>query len=124
MPLRPYAIRARTDPLGYSVEDRCKLTPFVPHDQREHRGLTLAKRAEYFTSSQSYAWPGILPSIASKMPVDDKGNKFEFVATASGTLDPELAVRNIGLFPRDKWLQEVAKSKFMVSVDIILYLGF
>jgi hypothetical protein len=56
------------------------------------------------------------------MPVDDKGNNFEFVATASGTLDPELAVRNIGLFPRDKWLQEVAKSKFMVSVDMVFYL--
>lgn len=103
---------------GYSVEDRCKLTPFVPHNEREHRGLTLAKRADYFTSSQSYAWPGILPNIASQLPADDKGNKFEFVATASGTLGADLGVRNIGLFPRDKWLKEVAKSKFMVSTDM------
>jgi hypothetical protein len=100
--------------LGYSVEDRCMLTPFVPHAEREHRGVTLAKRAEYFTS-ETYAWPGFLPTIVDKMPPDDKGNKFEMVATASGTLGKDIGVRNIGQFPRDRWLQEVAKSKFMVS---------
>lgn len=101
--------------LGYSVEDRCMLTPFVPHDQREHRGLTLAKRADYFTEKEHYAWPGLLPKIIPRMPEDTKGNKFEIVATAGGTLDKELGVRNIGTFPRERWLQEVAKSKFMVS---------
>lgn len=91
------------------------LTPFVPHAEREHRGLTLAKRADYFTASEHYAWPGLLPKIIDRMPANDKGEKFEIVATAGGTLDKELGVRNIGQFPREKWLQEVAKSKFMVS---------
>jgi len=101
--------------VGYSVEDRCRLTAFVPHAEREHRGLTLAKRADYFTETQSYAWPGLLPKIIDKMPADAKGNKFEIVATAGGKLDGELGVRNLGQFPRDQWLKEVAKSKFMVS---------
>lgn len=93
------------------------LTPFVPHSEREHRGLTLAKRADYFTASEHYAWPGLLPKIIDKMPTDDKGDKFEIVATAGGTLDQELGVRNIGQFPREQWLKEVAKSKFMVSLS-------
>lgn len=100
--------------VGYSVEDRCMLTPFVPHAEREHRGITLAKRAEYFTSD-TYAWPGMIPKLVDKMPLDDNGNKFELIATSSGTLGSDTGVRNVGQLPRDKWLQEVARSKFMVS---------
>jgi hypothetical protein len=55
------------------------------------------------------------------MPADDKGNKFEIVATAGGHLDEELGVRNIGQYPRDQWLKEVAKSKFMVSAILLLH---
>jgi len=95
------------------------LTPFVPHSEREHRGLALAKRADYFTPVQSYAWPDLLPKIIDKMPADEHGNPFEIVATAGGTLDKDLGVRNIGTFPRERWLQEVAKSKFMVSPAVV-----
>ena len=116
------SIGSRADKTGYSVEDRCMLTPFIPHSERSHRGLTLAKRADYFTPTQSYAWPGLLPKIIDRMPPTDNGGgeKFEIVATAGGTLDADLGVRNLGTFPRERWLQEVAKSKFMVSFSQFL----
>lgn len=58
----------------------------------------------------------MLPDIAEAMPKDAEGKDFEFFATFSGTLNPKLDhMRNVGPLDRPLWLEEVAKSKFMVS---------
>jgi hypothetical protein len=98
---------------GYSVEDRCKLVPY--HEKKEHRGFLLAKKADYLNDHQKFSWPGILPSIVDSVK-DDNGKPFEFFGTFSGTLNPLIGgIRNVGGLPRPQWLEEVAKSKFMVS---------
>ncbi|KAK8846595.1 hypothetical protein IAR55_005681 [Kwoniella newhampshirensis] len=100
--------------LGYSVQDRCERIPF--YEQREHRGLVLAKRADYMTGN-NMAWPDILPDIISSVPQDENGRAFELLATASGSLgDKFKGVRNVGPMDRNSWLNEVAKSKFMLAV--------
>jgi hypothetical protein len=97
------------------VEDRCQRIPFVPYEERKHRGIALAKRADYFSpETQAYAWPGILSGVVSQIEPDVKGATFEIVATASGNVDPQVGVRNLGQLPRDEWLDAVAHSKFMV----------
>jgi hypothetical protein len=96
------------------VEDRCKQVPY--HEKKEHRGFLLAKKAEYFNDHQKFSWPGILPAVAEGVPTDEDGKVFRFFGTYSGVLKPEIGgIQNVGPMPRPKWLEEVAKSKFMVS---------
>lgn len=98
---------------GYSVEDRCRQIPF--REKKEHRGFLLAKRAEYINDHKIFSWPDMLPQIAESVAADAKGNEFEFYGTFSGTLNPKLDhLRNAGPLDRPIWLEEVAKSKFMV----------
>lgn len=105
----------QADKSGYSVEDRCKQVPF--HEKKEHRGFLLAKRAEYINDKKLFSWPDMLPSVAESVPKNSDGKDFEFFGTYSGTLNPKLDhIRNVGPLDRPIWLEEVAKSKFMVSL--------
>lgn len=58
----------------------------------------------------------MLPSIAESMAKDEEtGKAFEFFGTFSGSLNPKLdRIHNVGPLDRPLWLEEVAKSKFMV----------
>lgn len=58
----------------------------------------------------------MLPQVAEAVPKDADGKAFEFYATFSGNLNPKLdRIRNVGPMDRPLWLEEVAKSKFMVG---------
>lgn len=59
----------------------------------------------------------MLPQIAETVPKDAEGKDFEFYGTFSGTMNPSLDhLRNVGPLDRPLWLEEVAKSKFMVCL--------
>jgi hypothetical protein len=103
----------RADQLGYSVEDRCKLVPLP--EKKEHRGFLLAKRSQYLSDPKLFAWPNMLPAVAEAVKKDEDGNAFGFFGTYSGTLNPSINhLTNVGPMDRPLWLQEVARSKFMV----------
>ncbi|KAK4686065.1 hypothetical protein P7C73_g4063, partial [Tremellales sp. Uapishka_1] len=114
--------------LGYSIETRCRQTPF--RDERQHRGLTLGKRLEYFQGRDFY-WPGMLGPIAEKMPYAwnktlQASEPFEMIATASTPGKgyytdgieplPEPGITNLGHRPMLEWFDLVAESKFMLGV--------
>ena len=81
----------------------------------------LAKRAEYINDHKLFSWPNMLPEIAEGIPKDINGQEFEFYGTFSGTLNPKLDhLRNVGPLDRPIWLEEVAKSKFMVCRLVLL----
>ena len=103
------------------------MTISVPED-KINRGFILAKHLEYF--EDSYAWRGMLDSIAKSLPSvtthAEETEPFTLLAM-TGPVDedggaslvppdePRERVLNIGTQSQQMWRENVAASKFMVN---------
>ena len=99
-------------------------------ERKNHRGFILAKNPSYF--QETYAWRGILNSVTKATPaITDNitGESIPFTLLAmAGSVgesgedssippdEPHDRIKNIGTQDQQTWRENVAASKFMVSI--------
>jgi hypothetical protein len=99
---------------------------YYPASQREHRGFAYGKQRWYFDPDYNeYRWANVLgPAITAQAPgIDPKSGRptpFEVIAMvdAPGSDLYDQNLTNIGSMHREYWTDNLAKSKFMVSLHV------
>lgn len=112
---------AGTQFIGYSIGDRCLAATF--HEEREHRGLILAKEPKYFDEENGFK--GILGKARDTVPpvtVAGEEMPFRLVSTAGERRDdgsteelPE-GIVSLGRMPQEEYTDLLAKSKMLIGI--------
>ncbi|WWD16534.1 hypothetical protein CI109_100961 [Kwoniella shandongensis] len=112
--------------LGYSIETRCRAVSLP--SERQHRGLLLGKRKDYFDpENRDFVWPNLLGPAMDAMPSEHnettgEDTPFELIATGGEMHDgkPEVLfdekIHNLGKQEQQDWYQIVAGSKFLLGI--------
>ncbi|KAJ7289202.1 hypothetical protein C8J57DRAFT_1114794 [Mycena rebaudengoi] len=118
----PYSLEpgnvANNTYLGYSIEDACALTPFIPTASRSNQAWILAKRLSYFTSPMEPAWSKEDYNEAEKRT----GVKFALGAglddgqtkPPNGMALPDEYV-NYGRMEKARFMSKIANSKVLIG---------
>ncbi|KAF7320158.1 hypothetical protein MKEN_00800300 [Mycena kentingensis (nom. inval.)] len=105
--------------VGYSIEEQCKMRPFVPHEERLRQAYILAKYYMFFNAKDT-AWPPAYYEAA----VNETG--IRFVMAASMTTRPDLfpepkdaptAIHNMGgILSQEDFYGNLSSSMLLVGV--------
>lgn len=108
--------------IGYSIEDRC--LGYEVYDEREHRGLILAKEPKYFVEENGFK--GILGQARDTVPpehVRGEDVPFKLVSTAGrergddgSTEELPEGIVSLGRMPQAEYTKVLARSKMLVGI--------
>ncbi|KAJ6534589.1 hypothetical protein DFH09DRAFT_1091919 [Mycena vulgaris] len=117
----PYLVSNNTY-LGYSIEDDCALTPFVPHEARPVHAWVLAKLLRYLHPWHRPSWSkedfdattnrtGVLFALGADLSTDD-------AEAHRPILEQNLPTSSInyGRMKKAKFMSKIAQSKVLVGV--------
>jgi len=104
--------------LGYSIEDACRMQPFIPHSQRENQAYILAKLLSFLTPERDRAWAPAIFDAATH----ETGIKY-IIAAINDTLQGEWPAaelpsnhEDLGLIGQATFLDKLSRTRVLIGI--------